>query len=411
MQGDINDYLKIYVDGNEDASTVQQTFTMSNDFVELGTAWLGGGFPLSPAVWTGALTMSTLPSAGGWTWNGTASEGDCMFVAQGRLFQNMNGYGTIDTGYYKKTTPLSNGNGWVVTWKCQIRESGEGSESAVQIVDGAKTVKVKMSKFYVETADLARNAKYNIDLTDKEHVFVAMGKASSFYLFIDKKLVIDGENLLTTTSAFNFIQFGDMDSGGGKNADVVWDYIKYYTSWGIIEVSSSVLNEFAYWSGDQSGLLPIVWQDGIGVKDYCGVQSLSGTQSLDPQDLIGDWIDQLQNKDIYFVVPSEPIAVGSDQVGKITVGFSGIIVEAKAAVSSAPSGSDIIFDINKNGTTIWANQSNRVRIPAGSYSGTVRLFNDLIVQKGDYFTLDIDQVGSTVPGSKVVVVLTVKLLD
>jgi hypothetical protein len=81
------------------------------------------------------------------------------------------------------------------------------------------------------------------------------------------------------------------------------------------------------------------------------------------------------------------------------------VYKAWASVGTAPTGASLIVDINKNGTTIFTTQANRPTIAAGTNfaeSGTpaVTTWAD-----GDYVTFDVDQIGSTVAGSDLVVAL------
>ncbi|MEM2352056.1 MAG: hypothetical protein QXT26_06580, partial [Thermoproteota archaeon] len=89
--------------------------------------------------------------------------------------------------------------------------------------------------------------------------------------------------------------------------------------------------------------------------------------------------------------------VGQSVVPAFICPCSAIIVKAYAYAITAPQGSALIFDINKNGTTIWTNQDNRLRILAGSNSGSQTNFDVRTLSEGDVITLDIDQVGSTTP--------------
>lgn len=82
------------------------------------------------------------------------------------------------------------------------------------------------------------------------------------------------------------------------------------------------------------------------------------------------------------------------------------IQHARLSVSTAPTGADLIVDINKNGTTMFTTQANRPRIAAGAYTESATTAPDVVsVAAGDRLTVDIDQVGSTVAGSNLVVVL------
>lgn len=75
-------------------------------------------------------------------------------------------------------------------------------------------------------------------------------------------------------------------------------------------------------------------------------------------------------------------------------------------VKTAPTGADLIIDINKNGTSIWnTTQANRAKVLAGATSGTQTSFDTTSLAEGDILTLDIDQIGSTVAGADVTVVI------
>jgi hypothetical protein len=79
------------------------------------------------------------------------------------------------------------------------------------------------------------------------------------------------------------------------------------------------------------------------------------------------------------------------------------IVEAYAMVGTAPTGAAVIVDVNKNGTTIFTTQANRPQIAVstnGDASGTPDV---TALTNGDYLTVDVDQVGSTIAGSDLTV--------
>lgn len=82
------------------------------------------------------------------------------------------------------------------------------------------------------------------------------------------------------------------------------------------------------------------------------------------------------------------------------------IIKAYAYVKTAPTGASILVDINKNGTSIWAtNQVNRLAITAASHTGDQTSFDITSLTDGDILTLDIDQVGSTITGADLTVIL------
>lgn len=81
--------------------------------------------------------------------------------------------------------------------------------------------------------------------------------------------------------------------------------------------------------------------------------------------------------------------------------FAATIVGVSAAVNTAPTGSAIILDINKNGTTIFTTQANRPQIAAGAFATAAEVTNMNVtsIAAGDYLTVDVDQIGSTLPGA------------
>lgn len=84
------------------------------------------------------------------------------------------------------------------------------------------------------------------------------------------------------------------------------------------------------------------------------------------------------------------------------------IVGVRLMVGTAPVGSSIILDVNKNGTTIFTTQANRPTIAAGANAGGPGTTpNVTSLAAGDYITVDIDQVGSTTAGSDLTVSIIV----
>lgn len=84
------------------------------------------------------------------------------------------------------------------------------------------------------------------------------------------------------------------------------------------------------------------------------------------------------------------------------------IVGTRLMVGTAPTGASLLIDVNKNGTTIYTTQGNRPSIAAGANAGGPGAAPDVTsLVAGDYITVDIDQVGSTVAGSDLTVVVVV----
>ena len=80
------------------------------------------------------------------------------------------------------------------------------------------------------------------------------------------------------------------------------------------------------------------------------------------------------------------------------------IVGTRLTVGTAPTGASLIVDINKNGTTIYTTQANRPTITAAANAGGPGATPDVTtLAAGDYLTVDIDQVGSSVAGADLTV--------
>lgn len=85
------------------------------------------------------------------------------------------------------------------------------------------------------------------------------------------------------------------------------------------------------------------------------------------------------------------------------------IVAVRAHAATAPTGADLIFDVNKNGTTIFTTQGNRSRVVAGSNAGSAVTNMDVTaLAAGDYLTVDVDQVGSTFAGADATISITLR---
>ncbi|HVL15857.1 MAG TPA: hypothetical protein VM529_25015 [Gemmata sp.] len=115
----------------------------------------------------------------------------------------------------------------------------------------------------------------------------------------------------------------------------------------------------------------------------------------------------------YFPVPltfvlgvGTGVTTGTNKTNVLEAPFAGKIVKAWMVAKTGPTGAALIVDINKNGSTIWATQANRVRIAAGATEGTETSFDTTTFAAGDNFTIDVDQIGSTEAGQDVTVVLS-----
>jgi len=80
------------------------------------------------------------------------------------------------------------------------------------------------------------------------------------------------------------------------------------------------------------------------------------------------------------------------------------LIDATGRVATAPTGSSLIVDIRDSGTSIYAGDADRINIPSGSKQDTSAVVNHA-VDAGDVLTFEVKQVGSTVPGSNLTIVI------
>lgn len=112
--------------------------------------------------------------------------------------------------------------------------------------------------------------------------------------------------------------------------------------------------------------------------------------------------------EIFFHTGALTVKVGSHRLYNDT-GTSWTISGIRASVGGAPDGSSIIIDVHKSGTTIFTTQTNRPAIAATTNtSGKITTMDINTVADGEYLTVDIDQVGSTVTGSDLTVQITIQ---
>jgi len=83
---------------------------------------------------------------------------------------------------------------------------------------------------------------------------------------------------------------------------------------------------------------------------------------------------------------------------RIPVGMT--VTEVRASVNTAPTGADIIVDINKSGTTILSTKLSIDATEKTSVTAAVpAVISDAILADDEEITVDIDQIGSTIAGT------------
>lgn len=81
------------------------------------------------------------------------------------------------------------------------------------------------------------------------------------------------------------------------------------------------------------------------------------------------------------------------------------ISKVHLGVNTAPTGATIIVDVNENGTTIFTVQANRPVIAIAAFSGESTTINAPTWNDENYIQADIDQIGSTIPGSDLTITI------
>lgn len=139
--------------------------------------------------------------------------------------------------------------------------------------------------------------------------------------------------------------------------------------------------------------------DGIGVP--AGGTTGQIMIKVDGTDYNTQWI--AHKKSISFYI--DDVLKVETNVMSIIIPQTMIITDIRVAVDTAPTGADLILDINLNGTTLYTTQNNRPTIIIDDTSAIAMLPDITSLSLGDKLTLDIDQIGSTVAGENLSVII------
>lgn len=98
--------------------------------------------------------------------------------------------------------------------------------------------------------------------------------------------------------------------------------------------------------------------------------------------------------------------------GRFRFPFAAVLIGVTAAVDTAPTGASLIADVKKNGATVYGtNPGNRPTIAAGANATAAETVPDTTtIAVGDYLTVDTVQVGSTVAGADLTVIVRFRRL-
>lgn len=120
--------------------------------------------------------------------------------------------------------------------------------------------------------------------------------------------------------------------------------------------------------------------------------------------VVSQTVDGVKGQYVWYI--DGVLAVGTNQSAEFEVAATLTIVGVRLRCKTAPQGANLIVDINKNGTTIF---TTRPEIDAGQTTDdNNHVISVTALATGDILTVDIDQVGSTTPGSNLTVIVDVK---
>lgn len=95
-----------------------------------------------------------------------------------------------------------------------------------------------------------------------------------------------------------------------------------------------------------------------------------------------------------------PYTMGGELVARIgneplpLVGGTYTITDVAAMVGIAPMGTPVIIDVRVNGVSIFPDPAQRPRIEPGTRAATGGVIGDLLIEDGDYLTVDVVQPGA-----------------
>lgn len=107
---------------------------------------------------------------------------------------------------------------------------------------------------------------------------------------------------------------------------------------------------------------------------------------------------------VFVFAQAGELATGTGS-SRLYLPFDVDIIEVEAAVGTAPTDAALIVDVNVDGTTIFTTQSNRPQIASTEFVDESTTIEDDSHSDGQYLTVDIDQVGSTIAGSDLTVLV------
>ena len=140
--------------------------------------------------------------------------------------------------------------------------------------------------------------------------------------------------------------------------------------------------------------------DGASAYDIAVANGFAGNEAAWLASLVGATGVSLGNCTAFTIPGTLTVGAG---VARFYFTGSFTITNIHISLGTAPTGASVIVDVNKNSSTIFSTQGNRPTITAGSHVDSSSVPDITSVLSGDYLTIDVDQIGSTIAGTDLVV--------
>lgn len=204
------------------------------------------------------------------------------------------------------------------------------------------------------------------------------------------------------------------DNGSGKVTVVISGGVKNFTA--LDDVPDSYVGEagkIVAVKGDETGVEFIAASgvvDSLKTKvssddtteDFLDAKIVGGT-NISVTTVSGGGNEHLEvslNRQVKVMGIGDANVITSGNLGlRLRSPYSGEITNVVATLEEAPTGSDAIFDIYKNGSSIFTTSANRPTIADGTNDDLSSVPDDVYFVENDIFTFYVSQMGSTTPGS------------
>ncbi len=322
-----------------------------------------------------------------------------------------------------------------------ITGNGSGSDNQIATYTGTNAIQPESNLTYNGTTLTIAGASGGLNISGATSTITVLGLATEAAGDANDRVVVantttgslksinDGNNgdVLTLNSSTGIVEWsaptGGVDTSGSPAVNQVAYFADSNTIQGMTAAASSVLVTNGSNVPSLSTNIPtavtiggayVYRVSGTDVSLADGGTGTSLGNGTSYQILKSDadgtvtWIDNYYTLNIS--VPGE-LTTGTNVLGgPLVVPFSCTIVHTRCYINTAPTGANMLIDINRNGTRVFASDSDRLTITAGANSDTSNTFaaaeDDWTA--GDRLSIDIDQVGSTIAGSNLGITVVFK---